>query len=145
MNTMLAACVVGVALALGIVAFVRLIGFARRTFYATLALVNLTYYLLFAAISGVPRTLVVEGIIALAFLALVVFGFKRHTYAIVAALALHAVLDASHGFVVTSPATPTWWPAFCLTFDLTAAAALAWELERHPVPQLVTAHGPLQQ
>jgi hypothetical protein len=26
----------------------------------------------------------------------------------------------------------SWWPAFCLAYDLGAAASLAWLIKRHP-------------
>jgi hypothetical protein len=40
------------------------------------------------------------------------------------------VFDALHGFVVTNPGVPEWWPAFCLSFDVAAAGILAWLLTR---------------
>jgi hypothetical protein len=30
--------------------------------------------------------------------------------------------------VIASSGVPVWWPEFCLTYDLTAAAYLAWLL-----------------
>ena len=39
-------------------------------------------------------------------------------------LAAHAILDAFHGHLVTNPAVPDWWPAFCIGFDVAAAAWL---------------------
>lgn len=43
-------------------------------------------------------------------------------------IAGHGLFDAVRGHVLVNPGMPVWWPAFCLTFDLGAAAALAWLL-----------------
>jgi len=48
------------------------------------------------------------------------------------ALAAHGILDLFHGSVVMNAGVPFWWPAFCMTYDLTAAAFLAWTLHRSP-------------
>jgi hypothetical protein len=53
-------------------------------------------------------------------------GFKSSAWIVVAALAGHGVLDAFHGNVVEKSGVPVWWPAFCLAYDLGAAASLAW-------------------
>jgi hypothetical protein len=29
---------------------------------------------------------------------------------------------------------PVWWPAWCLAYDLGAAASLAWLIKREPKP-----------
>jgi hypothetical protein len=38
------------------------------------------------------------------------------------------VFDLVHAAVISNPGVPGWWPAFCLTYDVTAAAYLAWLL-----------------
>jgi hypothetical protein len=50
------------------------------------------------------------------------------TVAIVIALGAHGVFDLAHGAVPSNPGVPGWWPAFCLTYDATAAGYLAWSL-----------------
>jgi len=51
---------------------------------------------------------------------------------VVIALAAHGVLDLAHDRVVSNPGVPTWWPEFCLTYDVAAAGYLAWMLKsRH--------------
>jgi len=32
--------------------------------------------------------------------------------------------------LLSNPGVPGWWPAFCLAYDVTAAAYLAWLLKR---------------
>lgn len=57
-------------------------------------------------------------------------GFDRGRAFYPVALAAHGVLDLFHARLVDNPGVPPWWPAFCLTYDLTAAAWLAWRLLR---------------
>jgi hypothetical protein len=42
----------------------------------------------------------------------------------VGALAGHGVFDVLHGEVLENAGVPVWWPAFCLAYDLGAAASL---------------------
>jgi hypothetical protein len=68
--------------------FAMLTGFDRdRVFYPTLATVIATYYILFAVIGSSTPALALESLIAGAFLALAVTGFKKNLWLIVAALA----------------------------------------------------------
>ena len=59
-----------------------------------------------------------------------VAGFKGSAWIIVAALAGHGVQDAVHSHIVAKAGVPAWWPAWCLAYDVGAAAALAWLLTR---------------
>ena len=92
------------------------------------------YYVLFAVMGGSGQALVVETFVMTGFLLVAVIGFKKSLWLVVAALAAHGVFDFFHGHVVANPGVPAWWPAFCLTYDVTAAAFLAWLLRR-PGPQ----------
>ena len=47
---------------------------------------------------------------------------------VVAALAAHGIFDLVHGAAIPNPGVPTWWPEFCLAYDVTAAVYLAWLL-----------------
>jgi hypothetical protein len=81
---------IGVGLALGVCAFAMLAGFDReRVFYPTLVIA--TYYILFAVIGSSTPALAFESLIACAFLAFAVAGFKKNLWLIVAALAGHGV------------------------------------------------------
>jgi len=53
---------------------------------------------------------------------------------VVVALAGHDLLDLAHDRVISNPGVSLWWPPFCLAFDLTAAAYLAWVLEDRSHP-----------
>jgi hypothetical protein len=124
----------GVVLALMVSGLATLIGLDRdRAFYPTLLLVIASYYVLFAVMGGSGHALVVEILVMTGFLLVAVFGFKKSLWLVVAALAAHGVFDFFHGHVVANPGVPAWWPAFCLTYDVTAAAFLAWLLTR-PAP-----------
>jgi hypothetical protein len=50
--------------------------------------------------------------------------------ALAAALLAHGLLDLVHGRLIANPGVPTWWPGFCLAYDVTLAGALAWRLLR---------------
>lgn len=118
--------VIGVALALGVAGFGRCVGLDRdRAFYPTLAIAVASYYVLFAAMSGHEHVLHTEVVVAAGFVIVAALGFRRSLWFAVAALAGHGVLDAFHRQVVANPGVPEWWPAFCGSFDVVAAAALA--------------------
>lgn len=127
------AYLIGVALALAVCAFALLAGFDRdRVFYPTLVPVVATYYVLFAAMGGSTRALALESLVAIAFFALAVAGFKANLWFTVAALAGHGVFDFFHHRLIQNPGVPAWWPGFCLAFDVFAGVFLAILLVRRP-------------
>ena len=99
-------------------------------FYPTLVTVIATYYILFAVIGSSTPVLALESLIAGAFLALAVAGFKKNLWLIVAALAGHGVFDFFHHLFIQNPGVPVWWPGFCLSFDVFAGGFLAMLLAR---------------
>jgi hypothetical protein len=118
---------VGVVLALLTVILARSVGFDRdRAFYPAIVIIVAHYYVLFAVMGGSTTALIVESAVMAAFVAVAVLGFKFNVWLVVAALAGHGVFDFVHGYLVTNPGVPAWWPPFCLAYDVTAAAALAW-------------------
>jgi hypothetical protein len=48
---------------------------------------------------------------------------------VVLALAGHSVFDFTHDAIIVNAGVPSWWPQFCLAYDFTAAAYLAWLLK----------------
>jgi hypothetical protein len=130
--------VVGVVLSIGVALFARWVGFDRdRAFYPTVLIVIASYYVLFAVMSGSVETVLLESIIMTLFAVAAVAGFKGSAWIVVAALAGHGVQDAVHGHIVANAGVPAWWPAWCLAYDVGAAAALAWFLIRADVPSTV--------
>jgi hypothetical protein len=126
--------VIGVALALVVSAFATLAGFDRnRMFYPMLLVVIASYYVLSAVMSGSVHAILVESLMMTVFLALAVLGFRFSLWIVAGALAGHGLFDAIHGYLVVNPGVPAWWPAFCLAFDVTAAAVMVW-LFRHRLP-----------
>jgi hypothetical protein len=122
---------IGVGLAVAVCAFAMLVGFDRdRVFYATLAIVVATYYILFAVIGSSRPAVTEESLVACAFVVLAVAGFKRNPWLIVAALAGHGVFDFFHQLLIHNPGVPVWWPGFCLSFDVIAGGFLAMLLVR---------------
>ena len=88
--------------------------------------------MLFAVIGGSGRTLVVEILAASGFLVLGVIGFKANPWLVAAATAGHGIFDFIHHFVINNPGVPTWWPGFCLAFDVAFGGWLAALQVRRP-------------
>ena len=118
---------IGSVLSLVVAVFARVVGFDRdRAFYSTVVIVVATYYVLFAAMTGSTQTVLMECVIAGVFVTAAVAGFKRSTWIVVAALAGHGLMDFVHGNLVANAGVPVFWPAFCASYDLGAAAWLSW-------------------
>ena len=118
---------IGVAAATVVGLFATVIGFDKeRSFYPVVLIVIATLYLLFAAMAGSTDSLVVEAIPALVFVAMAALGFrKKAPWLVVAGLTLHGIFDFFHHAVIVNPGVPTWWPGWCLSYDVVAAAYLA--------------------
>ncbi len=125
------ALLVGASLAFAVGLFATASGLDRdRAFYPTVAIVIASYYSLFAVMGASTRALVLESLVGGAFLAVAILGFRSSLWFVVIALGAHGVFDLAHGTVISNPGVPRWWPEFCLTYDVTAAACLAWLLTR---------------
>jgi hypothetical protein len=123
------ALLVGAVLAIAVGLLARLSGLDRdRAFYPTAMIVIASYYCLFAVMGASTRALVLESLVAGAFAAAAVLGFRSSLWLVATALAAHGVFDLGHGAVMSNPGVPPWWPAFCLAYDVTAAGFLAWLL-----------------
>jgi hypothetical protein len=122
---------IGAGLAVVVCAFAAFVGFDRdHVFYPTVTVVIATYYILFAGMGGSMPALAWESLIASAFLAFAVAGFKKNLWVIAAAIAAHGVFDFFHHFLIRNPGVAEWWPGFCLSFDVLASGFLAILLMR---------------
>lgn len=129
--------VVGVVLAILVSCFARVVGFDRdRAFYPTVLVVVASYYVLFAVMGGSSRALVLEVLGAGVFAAFAAVGFQRSAWIVVAGLAAHGLFDLVHANIIDNSGVPDFWPAFCLAYDVAAAAVLAG-LTMRPVPAAV--------
>jgi hypothetical protein len=118
---------IGLGLAFGVSVFARVVGLDRdRAFYPVVLIVIAMLYELFAVMGGSTRALVLESIGGVGFILLAVLGFKRNLWLAAAGLAAHGIYDFFHRHLFTNPGVPAWWPAFCMAYDVTAAAFLAW-------------------
>jgi hypothetical protein len=123
------AFLVGALLALAVGLLARVSGLDRdRAFYPTVTIVVASYYSLFAVMGASTRALVIESLVAGAFVAAALLGFRSSLWVVVIALGAHGVFDLARGAVISNPGVPSWWPAFCGTYDVTAAGFLAWLL-----------------
>lgn len=124
------ALLVGAVLALAIGLLTTGAGLDRdRALYPVVTIVIAAYYVLFAVMGGSHHALVLETLAGVVFVAAAVAGFKGSLWLVVLALAAHGMFDLTHAALISNPGVPPWWPAFCLAYDVTAAAYLAWRLK----------------
>jgi hypothetical protein len=124
------ALLVGALLAFSVGLFATGVGLDRdRAFYPVVTIVIASLYALFAVMGASTHALVLESLVGVVFLAAAVIGFRWSLWVVVVALAAHGIFDLTHAAVISNPGVPSWWPEFCLTYDVTAAAYLAWLLK----------------
>jgi hypothetical protein len=125
------ALLIGATLAVAVGLMTTAVGLDRdRALYPTVMIVIALYYVLFAVIGGSTPALLVDSMVASVFIAAALWGFRSSLWIVVVALFAHGILDLVHGRVIANPGVPDWWPPFCLTYDIVAAAYLAWLLKR---------------
>ena len=124
------AYLVGVVLALAMSLFGTLFRFDReRSFYPVMTIVIASTYQLFAAMGGTTQFLSLETAMFFVFVTAAVAGFKINLWIVVGALAGHGTFDFVHPHLIENQGIPVWWPAFCMTYDISAALYLAWLLK----------------
>ncbi len=128
------AYLIGVLLALGVGLLGTFSGLEReRAFYTVITIVVSTYYGLYAVLGGSVPVLLQEGVVIALYIVGSLVGFRRNFWLVAALLAGHGLFDAVHGFFITNPGMPAWWPAFCGAFDLAAGAYLAVRIRQSTV------------
>jgi len=122
---------IGLLLAVVVVVFSALVGLDReRSFYATVLIVNASYYALFAVMGGSGHTLIVEILAASVFCVFAVFGFKGNFWLVAVGLVGHGIFDFFRRGFIENPGVPQWWPGFCLAFDVVFGGWLVVRLLR---------------
>jgi len=122
---------IGVVLSLAVGGMVITVGFDReRAYYPILLIVVASYYVLFAAMGASGRIVMVESLVAGGFLLVAVIGFKSNLWLVAGALVGHGVFDFVHARFIANPGVPSWWPGFCMAFDVIAGGLLASRLIR---------------
>jgi hypothetical protein len=125
---------IGLILAVAVGIFASVVGFDKeRSFYPVVLLVIAVLYILFACMAGSTDALFAEALPALLFVTAAATGFRRTLWIVVAGLALHGVFDFIHHDLIENPGVPAWWPGFCLSYDVAAAAYLAVLMVRRNV------------
>jgi len=123
--------IVGIVLSIAVAVFARWVGFDRdRAFYPAVLIVVASYYALFAVMVGSVETVLLESMVMTVFVIAAVAGFKGSPWIVVGGLAAHGIQDVVHSHIVANAGVPAWWPAWCLAYDVGAAAALALLLTR---------------
>jgi Protein of unknown function (DUF3703) len=119
---------VGVALAIGVGLFTTVSGFDRdRSLYPVILMVIASYYGLFAVMGG-SSALGLEAGVIVAFALAAAMGFRTNLWIVVVALVGHGLFDWYHDRLIDNSGVPTWWPIFCLSFDVAAGGYLAGRL-----------------
>jgi hypothetical protein len=134
---------VGLILALAVSVLATFVGLDRdRAFYPTLMMVIASYYGLFAVMGGSTHALAIESVVIAGFLLVSTLGFKLNLWILVGALFAHGIFDFVHGYLISTPGVPAWWPMFCLTYDIAAAGYLAWLLRTSKVSAVTPVRSP---
>lgn len=116
---------IGVGLAVFVALLARVSGLDRdRAFYPLALIVIASYYILFAVIGGSQADLRIEGLLFLLFAGIAIAGFRSSLWLVVGGLAAHGLLDFFHHGFIAGRGVPSWWPDFCLAYDVAAAACL---------------------
>ena len=124
------ALLVGSILAFAVGLFATVVGLDRdRAFYPVVTIVIASYHALFAVMGASTHALVLESLAGAVFVVAAVTGFTRSLWVVVVALPAHGIFDLVHGFLISNPGEPDWWPQFCFTYDVAAGAYLAWLLK----------------
>jgi hypothetical protein len=100
---------IGITLALAVSVYATALRLDRdRAFYPTVLVVIAFYYVLFAAMGGSGRVMIVEVVIAGVFVVLASLGFRRSLWLVVVGLAGHGVMDLFLARLVANPGVPVW-------------------------------------
>lgn len=114
----------------GAIASIAIIGLGYATrqgrslaFYSSVLIVIALGYVLFAAMAGAPRTIIIESGVAGVFIAVAVAAARWGTvrtagWLMAAGLAAHGGYDLVHSAIVSNPVVPAWWPLFCGVVDI---------------------------
>ena len=106
---------------------ILLLGYATRqgrclSFYSTMLIVIALVYVLFGFMTGRPRVVITESLIAVGFMGAAVLGVRwRRVRAgsvlIAVGLVVHGLFDLAHNAMIENAAVPAWWPPFCGVVD----------------------------
>ena len=89
-----------------------------RSFYSTVLIIIASYYVLFAIQGASTDALVWEIVVALAFLAVALFGALRVPLLVGIGIVAHGLFDLVHPAIIYNPGVPSWWPSFCISIDV---------------------------
>ena len=126
---------IGTVLAVVVCLSSTFIGLDRdRALYPTQTIFFAGFYILFGVMGGSEPSLLAEMAAGVPFIVAAVWGFRRSLWIVAAALFAHGVFDWFHAGLITDPGVPAWWAGFCGSYDVVAAAYLAWLLKRRVTP-----------
>ena len=76
------------------------------------------------------HALLLEALPITLFVTAAVLGFKKTLWWAVAGLIGHGLFDYIHGYFISNPGVPVYWPGFCGTYDVVTGGYLAFLLKR---------------
>jgi hypothetical protein len=118
--------VIGILLAILVCGAALLLRLDRdRRFYTAMLIVIALLYLGFAIMGKDADALRIEAAISTVFVVVAFLGFRISPWLIVVALAAHGTYDITHHFFFQNRGVPGWYPGFCMTYDVVAAAIFA--------------------
>jgi hypothetical protein len=125
---------IGMLLSLAVVALAATMRMDRdRAFYPTVLIVVASYYVLFAAMGGSGRIIVLEIVVASGFLLFAIVGYKISLWLVAIGLVGHGVFDIFHHLIIENPGMPLWWPGFYMACDVVLGGFLMVLLWRRRV------------
>ena len=113
----LLACVIAGVLRMGLIPVPAL-------FHSVLLSAIAGIYIGFALLDGRSRTLTLESLAAVAFIAVGFLGFLYSTYLLALGFAAHGFWDMAHHRRGITTAVPGWYPRFCAVYDFVHAGFL---------------------
>jgi hypothetical protein len=99
-----------------------------RRFYTAMLIVIALLYVMFAIVGKDAGALPVEAAISTVFVIVAFLGFRISPWLLVVALAAHGTFDFTHHYFFENRGVPAWYPGFCMTYDVVAAALLGTSL-----------------
>ncbi len=112
----------------------RLAGFEReKSFYPLLLIFMALQYLLFSVIDSNKEVIIGEGLVITIILVLSVSGYKINQWWLVTGFAAHSLWDYFHNAIIHNQGVPSWWPEFCLGYNVLIALYLFLNCQRRGI------------
>ncbi len=106
---------------------------SERSGAAVLLMAVAVFYPVFAAAEADTAGLVLHLLIFAGFTFLALRAYHRGLFLLAGGLIAHGIFDIIAGFIATPG--PSWWPAFCASFDIVAGVMILQLIQTGKVPR----------